>query len=108
MYAIRSYYAGRLWLLAGGLGKGQDFSPLKPLLENQIYQMVCFGKDADILLGLAPNTIKVPDLDTGVALIAEAAKPGDWVLLAPACASMDQFKNFEHRGQHFAELVAGL
>ncbi len=105
---VNESVSGRLWLLAGGLGKGQDFSPLKPLLENQIYQMVCFGKDADILLGLAPNTIKVPDLDTGVALIAEAAKPGDWVLLAPACASMDQFKNFEHRGQHFAELVAGL
>jgi UDP-N-acetylmuramoylalanine--D-glutamate ligase len=99
---------GRLWLLAGGQGKGQDFSPLQPLLAGQIYQMICFGKDADILMNLADNTHRVADLDTAVAYVAEQAKADDWVLLAPACASLDQFRNFEQRGQRFADLVNAL
>ena len=99
---------GRLWLLAGGQGKGQDFSPLQPLLANQIYRMVCFGQDADTLLKLADNTQRVTDLDEAVRCIAAEAQPGDWVLLAPACASLDQFRNFEQRGQHFADLVNAL
>lgn len=99
---------GRLWLLAGGQGKGQDFSPLQPLLANQIYRMVCFGQDADTLLKLADNTQRVTDLDEAVHCIAAEAQPGDWVLLAPACASLDQFRNFEQRGQHFADLVNAL
>ena len=98
----------RLWLLAGGQGKGQDFSPLQPLLANQIYRMVCFGQDADTLLKLADNTQRVTDLDEAVRCIAAEAQPGDWVLLAPACASLDQFRNFEQRGQHFADLVNAL
>ncbi len=99
---------GRLWLLAGGQGKGQDFSPLQPLLANQIYRMVCFGQDADTLLKLADNIQRVTDLDEAVHCIAAEAQPGDWVLLAPACASLDQFRNFEQRGQHFADLVNAL
>ena len=99
---------GRLWLLAGGQGKGQDFSPLQPLLANQIYRMICFGQDADTLLKLADNTQRVTDLDEAVRCIAAEAQPGDWVLLAPACASLDQFRNFEQRGQHFADLVNAL
>lgn len=99
---------GNLWLLAGGLGKGQDFSPLIPLLNNQIHEMVCFGRDAERLLSLSANTSHVNDLQEAVAYVAKEAKPGDWVLLAPACASMDQFKSFEHRGDVFAELVNQL
>ncbi len=99
---------GRLWLLAGGQGKGQDFSPLQPLLANQIYRMVCFGQDADTLLKLADNIQRVTDLDEAVHCIAAEAQPGYWVLLAPACASLDQFRNFEQRGQHFADLVNAL
>lgn len=96
---------GRLWLLAGGQGKGQDFSPLQPLLAGQIYRMVCFGQDADILMKLADNTQRVVDLDDAVRVVADEVQPGDWVLLAPACASLDQFRNFEQRGQRFADLV---
>jgi len=99
---------GRLWLLAGGQGKGQDFSPLQPLLANQIYRMVCFGQDADILMKLSDNTQRVADLDEAVRCVAAEAQPGDWVLLAPACASLDQFRNFEQRGQRFADLVNAL
>ncbi len=99
---------GRLWLLAGGQGKGQDFSPLQPLLANQIYRMVCFGQDVDILMKLSDNTQRVADLDEAVRCVAAEAQPGDWVLLAPACASLDQFRNFEQRGQRFADLVNAL
>ncbi|NCB57741.1 MAG: UDP-N-acetylmuramoyl-L-alanine--D-glutamate ligase [Gammaproteobacteria bacterium] len=99
---------GRLWLLAGGQGKGQDFSPLQPLLANQIYRMVCFGQDAGILMELADNTQRVADLDEAVRSVAAEVQPGDWVLLAPACASLDQFHNFEQRGQRFADLVNAL
>ena len=99
---------GRLWLLAGGQGKGQDFSPLQPLLAGQVYRMVCFGQDADILMKLADNTQRVADLDEAIRAVAAEVQPGDWVLLAPACASLDQFRNFEQRGQRFADLVNAL
>ena len=99
---------GHLWLLAGGQGKGQDFSPLQPLLAGQIYRMVCFGQDADILMKLADNTQRVADLDEAIHAVAAEVQPGDWVLLAPACASLDQFRNFEQRGQRFADLVNAL
>ncbi len=99
---------GRLWLLAGGQGKGQDFSPLQPLLANQIYRMFCFVQDAGILMELADNTQRVADLDEAVRSVAAEVQPGDWVLLAPACASLDQFRNFEQRGQRFADLVNAL
>ena len=65
MYAIRSYYGvaesvkGRLWLIAGGQGKGQDFGPLQALLGRQVHHMFCFGQDAQILLDLGPQTERV-------------------------------------------------
>jgi UDP-N-acetylmuramoylalanine--D-glutamate ligase len=99
---------GRLWLLAGGQGKGQDFSPLQPLLADQIHEMVCFGQDADVLMKLSHNTRRAADLDVAVSEVAAQVQAGDWVLLAPACASLDQFRSFEHRGQRFADLVNAL
>ncbi len=99
---------GRLWLLAGGLGKGQDFSPFIPLLKHSIHEMVCFGQDGSQLMQLASNTHAVENMQEAIHYISEQAQPGEWVLLAPACASMDQFKNFEHRGDVFAELVHQL
>ncbi len=100
--------AGRLWLIAGGQGKGQDFGPLQALLGRQVHHMFCFGQDAQILLDLGPQTERVDNLEAAVALAASRARPGDWVLLAPACASLDMFKNFEQRGLRFAELVEAL
>jgi UDP-N-acetylmuramoylalanine--D-glutamate ligase len=70
--------------------------------------MVCFGQDAGILMELADNTQRVADLDEAVRSVAAEVQPGDWVLLAPACASLDQFRNFEQRGQRFADLVNAL
>lgn len=105
---VKESVHGRLWLLAGGKGKGQDFSPLKPLLAHQIYRMFCFGEDADTLMQLADNTQRVQTMEDAIAAIVAESQPGDWVLLAPACASLDQFRSFEHRGDRFAELVNAL
>ena len=70
--------------------------------------MVCFGEDAKQLLALADNTRAVTDLAAAVAWCAEHAQPNDWVLLAPACASLDQYPNYQSRGEHFIALVEAL
>ena len=99
---------GKLILLAGGQGKGQDFAPLQALLGHGIDVMLCFGQDAELLCALGPQTERVADLAGAVARAQQLAQPGDWVLLAPACASLDMFKNFEERGVRFASLVEAL
>jgi UDP-N-acetylmuramoylalanine--D-glutamate ligase len=81
---------------------------VQALLGSQIDHMYCFGQDAEVLLALGEQTERVADLDAAVAKAAADARPGDWVLLAPACASLDQFKSFEARGDRFTELVMGL
>ncbi len=99
---------GRLILIAGGQGKGQDFAPLQALLGHGIDLMLCFGQDADLLCALGPQTERVADLAVAVARAQAVTQPGDWVLLAPACASLDMFKNFEQRGECFTALVEAL
>jgi UDP-N-acetylmuramoylalanine--D-glutamate ligase len=100
--------SGRLWLIAGGQGKGQDFGPLVPLLGGAVAGMVCFGQDSARLLALADNTHEVATLDEAVAWCAGQARPGDWVLLAPACASLDMYPSYQKRGEHFIALVEAL
>ncbi|NHI01194.1 UDP-N-acetylmuramoyl-L-alanine--D-glutamate ligase [Oceanimonas sp. MB9] len=100
--------SGRLWLIAGGQGKGQDFGPLVPLLHSCIAGMACLGQDQAQLLRLADNTHAVADMAEAVAWCAEQAQAGDWVLLAPACASLDMYSSYTARGDHFAALVEAL
>lgn len=99
---------GRLWLIAGGQGKAQDFAPLIPLLQGPVAGMVCFGQDRHQLLALADNTHEVNNLDEAVAWCARQAQPGDCVLLAPACASLDMYARYQLRGEHFIALVEAL
>ncbi|MDX1266671.1 MAG: UDP-N-acetylmuramoyl-L-alanine--D-glutamate ligase [Oceanisphaera sp.] len=105
---INEAVSGRLWLIAGGQGKGQDFGPLVPLLNGTLAGMVCFGQDRKRLLALADNTFEVATLDEAVAWCAGQAQPGDWVLLAPACASLDMYSSYQKRGEHFIALVEAL
>ena len=105
---INEAVSGRLWLIAGGQGKGQDFGPLVPLLNGTLAGMVCFGQDRKQLLALADNTFEVATLDEAVAWCAGQAQPGDWVLLAPACASLDMYSSYQKRGEHFIALVEAL
>ena len=103
--------SGKLLLIAGGDGKGADFSALRAPVQNFCRAVVLLGRDADRLaeaLGTAAPQVRVNTLDEAVRQCAELARPGDAVLLSPACASLDMFKNFEERGHLFARAVGGL
>lgn len=96
-----------VWL-GGGQGKGQDFAPLRPVLEKKGRAAILFGEDAGRLaevLGQALPVYREADLDGSVRRAHALARPGDRVLLSPACASLDQFKNYEVRGEKFCALV---
>ncbi len=99
---------GRVVLIAGGIGKGADFSQLRPALKNKVRAALLMGQDASLIKqaidDLAPVTL-VRDMDEAVARARDLARPGDAVLLSPACASFDMFKNYEARGDAFADAV---
>lgn len=100
-----------LVLIAGGDGKNQDFAPLVLALVGKARAVVLLGKDAPViekaLHGRVP-TVRVKDMETAVVQAAQRAQPGDWVLLSPACSSLDMFDNFEHRGRVYADAVRRL
>ena len=102
---------GKLLLIAGGDGKGADFSPLAPAVKAHCRAVVLLGRDAELLeaaLADGCELIRVNTLEEAVGACAEHAQRGDAVLLSPACASLDMFRNFEERGQVFARAVEGL
>ncbi|ORM70572.1 UDP-N-acetylmuramoyl-L-alanine--D-glutamate ligase [Pantoea rwandensis] len=100
---------GTLWLLLGGDGKAADFSSLAPYLQGDSVQLFCFGRDGDALAALRPEiATRTETMQQAMALIAPQVKAGDMVLLSPACASLDQFRNFEQRGDQFAQLAKEL
>ncbi len=94
----------QLLIILGGEGKGADFSPLVPALNAINSQSICFGKDGQAL-AQRTNGIIVDDLAQAVAMAKQLAKPGDLVLLSPACASIDMFKNYQQRGELFCRYV---
>jgi UDP-N-acetylmuramoylalanine--D-glutamate ligase len=98
-------------LIAGGLDKGSDFSPLYNLFAEKVKLLVLIGKAADKMeevLGSATETVRAASLEEAVRVAAEQAELGDVVLLSPACASFDMFKDFEDRGRKFKEAVKKL
>ncbi len=95
----------RLILIAGGDGKGANFSPLKTLLARHVSQLITLGKDGSEIAGLVDNAIEVDSLADAVKQAKNIAEAGDMVLLSPACASIDMFKNFKVRGQVFIAAV---
>jgi UDP-N-acetylmuramoylalanine--D-glutamate ligase len=100
--------SGELILIAGGVAKGADFSPLKPVLAECCKAMVVIGEAAATLAQLAQDVVTVvaaEDMTQAVAKALQLAKPGDAVLLSPACASFDMFRNFEQRGESFMAAV---
>lgn len=103
--------SGHLVLIAGGDGKGQDFTPLREALADKARAAVLIGRDAPLLEEAIDNTVpvhKAKDMDEAVMLAARLARPGDSVLLSPACASFDMFRNYEERGTVFAAAVRRL
>jgi UDP-N-acetylmuramoylalanine--D-glutamate ligase len=101
---------GKWVLIAGGIGKNADFSVLKPLVDQHCRAVVLLGEASDELekLFLGPvSCVRASSMKEAVSLAAGLAQPEDGVLLSPACASFDMFKNFEDRGEHFrAEVLA--
>jgi UDP-N-acetylmuramoylalanine--D-glutamate ligase len=99
-------------LIAGGDGKGQDFTPLKMACAVHARAVVLIGRDAPrietAVAGCGVPLIKARDMDEAVVLAFNAAQSGDAVLLSPACASFDMFRNYEHRAQVFVAAVQKL
>ncbi len=111
LVALRSY-AGGVHLIAGGRGKDQDFTPLAPVVAERCRGVYLIGDAAaDLQAALAPAGVPVHDYgDLPHALTAARALAGkgETVLLSPACASFDQYSDFEARGEHFRTLVEAL
>ncbi len=100
-----------LVLIAGGQGKGQDFSPLREPVCSRVRTLILMGQDADALAAAIGDCVPVAragDMTAAVRAAAECARPGDAVLLSPACASQDMFRDFEQRGEQFARAVEAL
>lgn len=98
-------------LIAGGTTKGVDFRPVRDAVSRGARLVLLIGQgSADIETAWSPTvkTVACGDLATAVDVAAREAKPGERVLLSPACASFDQFDNYVHRGNRFRELVQEL
>jgi len=98
-------------LIAGGDGKGQDFSPLREAVAAHCRAVLLIGRDApliaDALAGIAAPVVQCGTLAMAVDRALGMAEPGDAVVLSPACASLDQFRNYVERGEEFMRLVRG-
>jgi UDP-N-acetylmuramoylalanine--D-glutamate ligase len=98
-------------LIAGGEGKGADFSGLAPVVRDCARAVVLIGRDAPLLeraLGDAAPLHRATTMQDAVHIAARLAEPGDAVLLSPACASFDMFDDYQARGRAFAAAVAEL
>ena len=105
-------HAARLILIAGGDGKGQDFSPLAAAIARHVKAVVLIGRDAPLIAQAIASTqvpvIHCDSLPQAVNAAAEQATQGDQVLLSPACASFDMFSSYAHRAQVFVDAVREL
>ena len=98
-------------LLAGGVGKDADFSPLAEVIKNRVKSVIVFGQDAHLIEAILKEHVEVRhalDLPGSVLIANEQSQQGDLVLLSPACASFDMFENYEARGTAFVDAVKKL
>ena len=99
-------------LILGGEGKGQNFAPLVPAIRARAKHVLLIGRDAALIeKAIAASGVameRIESMEQAVARAARIAAPGDAVLLSPACASFDQFPNFEKRGDRFREIAGAL
>lgn len=110
LQACRSFDKG-LWIILGGRDKGSDYRPLSAALTDRARRVLLIGEAAPIIRGQLGNAAPIEDLATmerAVAFAGSHARPGDSVVLAPACASFDQFTDYAERGLAFKRLVKEL
>ena len=111
VYALGSYQQPLIWI-AGGVDKGNDYSLIKTEVKAKVKALICLGKDNDKLKkafsGVVPEIYETQSIKDLVRMAMSSAKQGDVVLLSPACASFDLFKNYEDRGDQFRSAVLEL
>ena len=108
---IGSAMSGQIVLIAGGQGKGADFSLLRPVMQSFVRTVILIGQDADALevaLSDLLPIVRAESLAQAIQCAKAQAHAGDVVLLSPACASLDMFNDFNHRGEVFTDLVNAL
>ena len=107
-YALESVKQPTIWI-AGGTDKGNDYSPLKAFAREKVKALICMGLDNEKLIkeftDVVPEVVSCSSLDAAMRAAQERAVEGDVVLLSPACASFDLFKNYEQRGELFKQWV---
>ena len=107
-YALESMTRPVVWI-AGGTDKGNDYTPLKEFARKKVKALVCMGLDNEKLIrefsDIVPEVVSCSSLDEAMRAAERLASDGDTVLLSPACASFDLFKNYEQRGELFKEWV---
>ena len=107
-YALESMTRPTVWI-AGGSDKGNDYAPLMDFAREKVHTLICMGVDnqklIDSFTGTIPTIRDTHSLDEAMTAAREAAREGDVVLLSPACASFDLFRNYEARGEEFKQWV---
>jgi UDP-N-acetylmuramoylalanine--D-glutamate ligase len=111
VYALGSYDKPLVWI-AGGIDKGNDYNLIREDVKKKVKVLICLGKDNDKLkkafAGLVPSIQETQSVQELVRMALTAAREGDIVLLSPACASFDLFRNYEDRGDQFRSAVIAL
>ncbi|MEK9530699.1 MAG: UDP-N-acetylmuramoyl-L-alanine--D-glutamate ligase, partial [Flavobacteriaceae bacterium] len=110
-YALDSMNQPTVWIV-GGVDKGNDYTSLLPLVHEKVKAIVCLGVDnqkiIDIFSSVVDVLVEAKDMKTAVKAAYSLSDKGDAVLLSPACASFDLFKNYEDRGNQFKTAVRTL
>jgi len=110
-YALECMQNDIIWIV-GGIDKGNDYSELYPLVRKKVKAIVCLGKDNKKIMeafkGIVPTIVEATSMEEAVRSSYYLAKTGETVLLSPACASFDLFRNYEDRGRQFKEEVRNL
>jgi UDP-N-acetylmuramoylalanine--D-glutamate ligase len=111
VYALGSYTQPLIWI-AGGIDKGNDYNMIKEQVKQKVKTLICLGTDnkklTDFFTGIVPLVKETQSVKELVRMALKEAKTGDVVLLSPACASFDLFKNYEDRGDQFRRAVIEL
>lgn len=112
LVALDAFAPGTVHLILGGQAKGQDFTPLREPVERGCQAVYLIGEDASLiasaLAGMPVPLLECGELEQALEVAVSTTRPGDVILLSPACASFDRFADFEARGERFRELVLGM
>jgi UDP-N-acetylmuramoylalanine--D-glutamate ligase len=109
--SLQSFPSSSVWLILGGKDKAGEFERMRDLVKEKTRAVLTIGSAAERIAAALKGAATIESAGNMQHAVAHArvhAKPGDVVLLSPACASFDQYRNFEHRGEHFEELVRGM